>query len=108
MWKIAGWIGKWAAAALVVSVISIWTTGFIINSYVQNLVKQYNLPIEVPPIALSGVWKSCGDPLPGAVRRKSETLLQKARLRQPGTAQILTGRRRFLPASQVQETQSKG
>lgn len=43
---------------MVVSVISIWTTGFIINSYVQNLVKQYNLPIEVPPIALSGVWKS--------------------------------------------------
>ncbi|MBJ6361660.1 hypothetical protein ACFOQM_10225 [Paenibacillus sp. GCM10012307] len=58
MWRIAGWVGKWAAAALLVSALSVWTTGFIINSHVQNLVKQYNLPIEVQPIALSGVWKS--------------------------------------------------
>ncbi|GMK43813.1 hypothetical protein PghCCS26_09400 [Paenibacillus glycanilyticus] len=57
MWvKAAVWIAKIVAAGLIVSFLSIWTTGYIVNSYVQTLLKQYNLPLEVQPMALSGVW----------------------------------------------------
>lgn len=56
MWKMTGWLGKTIAAGLIVSFLSIWTTGYIVNSYVETLLKQYNLPIEVQPMALSGVW----------------------------------------------------
>lgn len=57
MWlKAAVWIAKIIAAGLIVSFLSIWTTGYIVNSYVQTLLKQYNLPLEVQPMALSGVW----------------------------------------------------
>ncbi|GLX69688.1 hypothetical protein [Paenibacillus glycanilyticus] len=54
--KAAVWIAKIIAAGMIVSFLSIWTTGYIVNSYVETLVKQYNLPIDVQPMALSGVW----------------------------------------------------
>ncbi|MFF2483549.1 hypothetical protein [Paenibacillus sp. NPDC058071] len=56
MWKMTGWLAKTVAAGLIISFLSIWTTGYIVNSYVETLLKQYNLPIEVQPMALSGVW----------------------------------------------------
>ncbi|EXX85356.1 hypothetical protein [Paenibacillus darwinianus] len=56
MWRMFGWLGRTVAAALIVSFLAIWTTGYIVNSYVETLLKQYNLPIETQPFALSGVW----------------------------------------------------
>ena len=56
MWKMFGWLGRTVAAGLIVSFLAIWTTGYIVNSYVETLLKQYNLPIETKPMALSGVW----------------------------------------------------
>ncbi|MDQ0061562.1 hypothetical protein [Paenibacillus harenae] len=56
MMKKIGWLGKLVAAGLILSFLSIWTTGYIVTSYVDTLLKQYNLPLEVPPMAMSGVW----------------------------------------------------
>jgi hypothetical protein len=59
------WIGKLIAAGLIISFLSIWTTGYIVTSYVESLLKQFELPVEVPPMAMSGVWGSLwgSDPL---------------------------------------------
>jgi hypothetical protein len=56
MWKIFGWVGRAIAVGLIASFLSIWTTGYIVNSYVESLLKQYNMPLDVQPFALSGVW----------------------------------------------------
>lgn len=50
------WIAKLVAAGLIISFLSIWTTGYVITSYVESVLKQYELPIDVPPMAMSGVW----------------------------------------------------
>ncbi|MCR2805369.1 hypothetical protein [Paenibacillus soyae] len=65
MWKSVTWIGKLVAAGLIISFLSIWTTGYIVTSYVEALLKQFQLPIEVPPMAMSGVWGNLwgSDPL---------------------------------------------
>jgi hypothetical protein len=54
--KRIGWLGKLVAAGLILSFLSIWTTGYIVTSYVETLLKQFNLPLEVPPMAMTGVW----------------------------------------------------
>ncbi|MBD2871798.1 hypothetical protein [Paenibacillus arenilitoris] len=56
MFKKIGWLAKLIAAGLIVSFLSIWTTGYIVTSYVDTLLKQFNLPLDVPPMATSGVW----------------------------------------------------
>mgnify|MGYP001222861436 FL=1 len=56
MWKMFGWVGRAVAVGLIASFLSIWTTGYIVNSYVETLLKQYNMPLDVQPFALSGVW----------------------------------------------------
>ncbi|WP_169084081.1 hypothetical protein [Paenibacillus sp. PL91] len=56
MLKRIGWLGKLVAAGLILSFLSIWTTGYIVTSYVETLLKQFNLPLEVPPMAMTGVW----------------------------------------------------
>ncbi|MBD2847993.1 hypothetical protein IDH44_22585 [Paenibacillus sp. IB182496] len=56
MWKWIASIGKAAAIVLIASFLSIWTTGYIVNSYIMTIVKQYKLPLEIQPVALSGVW----------------------------------------------------
>ncbi|WP_274654901.1 hypothetical protein [Paenibacillus humicola] len=56
MWKMTGWLAKAVAAGLIVSFLSIWTTGYIVNSYVETLLKQYNIPLETKPFALHGIW----------------------------------------------------
>ncbi|WP_168123302.1 hypothetical protein [Paenibacillus sp. HB172176] len=50
------WLAKLIAAGLIISFLSIWTTGYIVTSYVESILKQFELPVEVPPIAMSGVW----------------------------------------------------
>lgn len=50
------WLAQVVAAAILVSFLSIWTAGYIITSYVDSLLKQYEIPLEVEPFAVSGVW----------------------------------------------------
>jgi len=56
MWKWFGWMCKAAAAALLASFLAVWTTGYIVNSYVEALLEEYEIPLEKPPFALSGLW----------------------------------------------------
>jgi len=56
MLKALIWAGKAIATVLIVCMLSIWTTGYIITSYVESILKQYEIPIEIPPMAMSGVW----------------------------------------------------
>ena len=56
MWKMTGWLAKTVAAGLIVSFLSIWTAGYIVNSYVETLLKQFNIPLDEKPFALNGVW----------------------------------------------------
>lgn len=56
VWKSLAWVGKIVAAGLILSFLSIWTTGYIVTSYVESVLKQFELPVEVPPMAMSGVW----------------------------------------------------
>lgn len=59
MFKWLGW-AKWAlrvvATSILLSFLCIWTTGYIVNSYMESVVKELDLPMEVKPFALSGVW----------------------------------------------------
>lgn len=56
VWKMGGWLCKAVAAGLIISFLSIWTTGYIVNSYVETLLKQYHIPLETQPFALNGLW----------------------------------------------------
>jgi hypothetical protein len=56
VWKMFGWLWKAAAAAVLASFLAIWTTGYIVNSYVEALLEEYEIPLEKPPFALSGLW----------------------------------------------------
>lgn len=56
MWKWTGWAARLIATALLLSFLSIWTTGYIVNSYMETLLKQLDLPLQTQPFALSGVW----------------------------------------------------
>ncbi|WP_419875909.1 hypothetical protein [Candidatus Pristimantibacillus sp. PTI5] len=56
MLKRFGWLAKLVASGLILSFLCIWTTGYIVTSYVETILKQFNLPLEVPPMAMSGVW----------------------------------------------------
>ncbi|WP_146240961.1 hypothetical protein [Paenibacillus sambharensis] len=74
-WKMAGWLGKAVASALIVSFLAIWTTGYIVNSYVEALIKDYNLPMKTQPFALSGVWGKlwgAGDAEDGTMTAEAE------------------------------------
>ncbi|WP_372630911.1 hypothetical protein [Cohnella sp.] len=56
MFKWISWALRLVATALLLSFLCIWTTGYIVNSYMESVLKQLNLPLEVQPLALSGVW----------------------------------------------------
>jgi hypothetical protein len=56
MFKWVSWVVKLGATALLLSFLCIWTTGYIVNSYMETVIKQLELPIETQPFALSGVW----------------------------------------------------
>ncbi len=76
MWKMFGWLGRTVAAGLIVSFLAIWTAGYIVNSYVETLLKQYNLPMETQPMALSGVWGTLwGADAPSGGQAKDEPSL---------------------------------
>jgi len=50
------WFVQVIAAAILVSFLSIWTAGYIITSYVDAILKQYEIPLKIEPFAVSGVW----------------------------------------------------
>jgi hypothetical protein len=56
MFKWVSWVIRMGATALLLSFLCIWTTGYIVNSYMETVIKQLELPIQVQPLALSGVW----------------------------------------------------
>jgi len=56
MRKMFSWLWKAAASALLASFLAIWTTGYIVNSYVEALLEEYEIPLEKRPFALSGLW----------------------------------------------------
>lgn len=74
MWKWLTWAARIAATALLLSFLSIWTTGYIVNSYMETLLKQLNLPLETQPFALSGVWGKLwgASPAPGGQAGESK------------------------------------
>lgn len=56
MFKWVSWALRMMATAVLLSFLCIWTTGYIVNSYMESIVKQLELPLETKPFALSGVW----------------------------------------------------
>jgi hypothetical protein len=56
MFKWVSWVIRMGATALLLSFLCIWTTGYIVNSYMETVIKQLDLPIEMQPFALTGVW----------------------------------------------------
>ncbi|TFE25390.1 hypothetical protein [Cohnella luojiensis] len=56
MFKWVSWVIRMGATALLLSFLCIWTTGYIVNSYMESVIKQLDLPIDIQPIALSGMW----------------------------------------------------
>jgi len=56
MVKWASWVIRMVATALLLSFLCIWTTGYIVNSYMESVIKQLDIPLEIKPMALSGVW----------------------------------------------------
>lgn len=56
MLRWVGWAARTVATAILLSFLCIWTTGYIVNSYMETLLKQLNLPLETRPFALSGMW----------------------------------------------------
>ncbi len=73
MWKWLNGAARLLATALLLSFLSVWTTGYIVNRYIETVLGQLGLPIQTQPPALSGFWgKMWGaDPLPPA--EESET-----------------------------------
>jgi hypothetical protein len=56
MFKWISWVIRMVATALLLSFLCIWTTGYIVNSYMETVIKKLDLPIDTQPFALSGVW----------------------------------------------------
>ncbi len=75
MWRWLAWAARIAATALLLSFLSIWTTGYIVNSYMETLLKQLNLPLQTQPFALSGVWGKLwgASPVTGEKERAGES-----------------------------------
>ena len=50
------WLGKIVGIVLVSAILSIWVAGFIVTSVVESVLKQYEIPLTIEPVAFSGVW----------------------------------------------------
>ncbi|MDF2668735.1 MAG: hypothetical protein K0R67_1041 [Paenibacillus sp.] len=51
--KLVGWLSKLLVSAILISSISVITTGYIVNSYITQLLKPYNLQISEKPFEIS-------------------------------------------------------
>lgn len=54
-WKIGLWVTRILGTVLLACMLSIWTTSYVVTSYVQALLQQYEIPLEVKPVALADV-----------------------------------------------------
>lgn len=53
------WLAKWAAAALLISALSVWTTFYLVESYMEKLLAQWNLTsfqAHEPDFGLGGLF----------------------------------------------------
>ncbi len=55
--KWLGWILKLCVTIVAVSLLTVATTGYIVNSYIQSLLSSYNLPITAQTPSFSGIMK---------------------------------------------------
>ncbi len=51
--KLVGWFSKLLVSAILISAISVITTGYIVNFYITQLLKPYNLQISEKPFEIS-------------------------------------------------------
>lgn len=57
--KWIAWLAKWAAAALLVSALSVWTTFNLVESYMEQLLAEWSLPaLEAPELDLGGLFSA--------------------------------------------------
>ena len=56
MWKWMFRTGRLLVTAVLVCFVSVWTTGYIVNSYLDTVLKQMGLPLQVQPPGLTDIW----------------------------------------------------
>lgn len=56
MFKRAIGLVKLVVAVILISTITLWTTGMIVTHYLDSLLKQYNIPFDTKPAVVSGFW----------------------------------------------------
>jgi|GEM_PF-1165812 len=56
MWKWMFRTGRLLVTAVLVCLVSVWTTGYIVNSYLETVLKQMGLPVQVQPPGLTDIW----------------------------------------------------
>lgn len=50
------WLANIIGIVVISAILSIWVSGYIVTSVVQSVLKQYEIPLTIEPIAFSGVW----------------------------------------------------
>lgn len=82
-----GWILKLCVTIVAVSLLTVATTGYIVNSYIQSLLRSYNLPITAEAPGFGGIMKGMLglDGSSGSVGTTTETNGTPASGKDPGT-----------------------
>ncbi|TJY41729.1 hypothetical protein E5161_10970 [Cohnella pontilimi] len=73
MFKWIGWAIRTVLTAVLLSFLCIWTTGYIVNSYMETLLKQLELPLQTQPFALSGIWGKLWGAAPPVPSKQAES-----------------------------------
>lgn len=55
--KWIGWLAKLVITVVTVSMLTVMTTGYVVNTYIQSLLGSYNLPIAGKAPTLGGMMK---------------------------------------------------
>lgn len=55
--KWIGWLAKLCATVVIVSLLTVMTTGYVVNMYIQSLLDSYNLPLTAQTPTLGGMMK---------------------------------------------------
>lgn len=64
MAKVFAWFAKIVGLVVVVSTVTVITTGLIVNSYIESVLKKFNIQLEGTPFALSQLWGGAGSTPP--------------------------------------------
>jgi hypothetical protein len=73
MFKWVSWAARTVLTAVLLSFLCIWTTGYIVNSYMETVLRQLNLPLQTQPFALSGIWGKMWGAGPAPVKQAAPT-----------------------------------